>query len=100
MLATFVENQTQLPFDQAEKITGLPAELLRKLVRDGVIAGDAPWRTQKLTGSCDIEEACQIAAQLQQAHQLVEGQGISAYDAAENTASIQRASTIGKRADG
>lgn len=83
MLATFVEQQTQLPFEMVAKLTGLPAELLRKLVRDGVLRGDAPWQAKTLAGYCDIDQARQIAAQLEAARRCVEGKGILATEAAE-----------------
>ena len=75
--------QAQWPFDRAATVTGLPAELLRKLVRDGVLTGNAPWRVQEVMGWCDIEQAREIATQLEAARRPVEGKGILATEAAE-----------------
>lgn len=83
MLVAYVEEQTHIPFDLAERRTGIPAELLRKLVRDGVLAGSAPYRVAGLVGWCDIEQAQQLAERLRAARAPVEGQGISVVDAAE-----------------
>jgi hypothetical protein len=86
MLAAYVEEQTQQsqwPFDQAAKVTGLPAELLRKLVRDGVLTGKAAWRMPEVMGWCDIDQAREIAAKLNAARTPVEGKGILATEAAE-----------------
>lgn len=49
-MIAYVTEQTHLPFDFAEKRTGIPAELLRKLVRDGVIDGEAPYRVMGIVG--------------------------------------------------
>lgn len=66
--------------------------LLRKLVRDGVLAGIAPARGE--AGTCDLEQALTIARRLRQARQPVEGQSILATEAAEkygfSTTSIYR----------
>jgi hypothetical protein len=50
--------------------------LLRKLVRDDKLAGIAPARGD--AGTCDLEEARVIAAQMKTARQGVEGVGILA----------------------
>ena len=71
-----------LTFVQVATLTGLPAELLRKLVRDGVIAGDAPWRMKGIVGTCDLDQARVVAARLHAARRPVEGQGILATAAA------------------
>jgi hypothetical protein len=86
MATAYVEEriqQGQVPLELAASITGLPAELLRKLVRDRVLTGNAPWRVQTVMGSCDINQAREIAAQLAEARRLVEGNGILATEAAE-----------------
>ena len=53
--------------------------LLRKLVRDDKLAGIAPARGD--AGTCDLEEARVIAAQMRTARKPVEGQGILATEA-------------------
>jgi hypothetical protein len=68
------------PDETASDLTRTVA-LLRKLVRDGVLAGIAPARGE--AGTCDIEQARLIAAQFRQARQPVEGQGILITIAAE-----------------
>jgi hypothetical protein len=83
MLATMVQNNPQKPFEQVAQETGLAPELLRKLVRDGVLPGDAPWRVAGIVGWCDINEAHRIAVQLAEARQTVEGNGILATEAAQ-----------------
>jgi hypothetical protein len=83
MVIDMVEMQTLVGFDLAASITGLHAELLRKLVRDGVLAGAAPWRVAGVVGSCDLDQAREIAGQLGAARRAVEGQGILATEAAE-----------------
>ena len=76
--------QAQWPFDRAATVTDLPAELLRKLVRDGVLTGKAYWRTgSEVMGWCDINQAREIAAQLAEARRPVEGNGILVTEAAE-----------------
>lgn len=86
-MIAYVENQMlqpQWPFDQAAQLTGLPAELLRKLVRDGVLSGNAPWRVNgDVVGWCDIDQARGIASTLATARRPVEGVGILATEAAE-----------------
>jgi hypothetical protein len=86
MLAAYVEEQTeqgQVPFNLAARLTGLPDVLLRKLVRDGVLRGEAPWRARGVVGTCDIAQAREIAARLNAARAPVEGNGILATEAAE-----------------
>lgn len=83
MLAMTTKNNPQKPFEAVAQETGLAPELLRKLVRNGVLAGVAPWRVAGVVGTCDIDQAKQIAAQLQQARQSVEGNGILPSEAAE-----------------
>ena len=78
--------------DETESDLTRTVALLRKLVRDGVLAGIAPARGE--AGTCDLEQALTIARQLCQARQPVEGQGILATEAAEkygfSTTSIYR----------
>jgi hypothetical protein len=81
MLAIAAKQQTQQPFDQVAQATGLASELLRKLVRDGVLSGVAPVR--QMAGTCDFEQAQQIAERLDVARRRVEGKGILVADAAE-----------------
>jgi len=98
-MARFLIEQhvTQLPFtmvaaellsynlafylDETEDDLTRTIALLRKLVRDGVLAGIAPVRNE--AGTCDLEAALTIARQLRQARAGVEGQGILATEAAE-----------------
>mgnify|MGYP002397208544 CR=1 FL=1 len=109
-MARFLIEQhvTQLPFtmvaaellsynlafylDETEDDLTRTIALLRKLVRDGVLAGIAPVRNE--AGTCDLEAALTIARQLRQARAGVEGQGILATEAAEkygfSTTSIYR----------
>src|ERR1044071_7826280 len=75
MLATMAQNNPLKPFDQVAQETGLAPVLLRKLVRDGVLPGRAPWREPDVTGSCDIGEAHRLAAQLADARPPLEGDG-------------------------
>lgn len=84
MIATYMSEQTQIPFDLAAQITGLDADLLRKLVRDGVIDGVAPVRSN--AGTCNIDQARDIAARLDAARKPVEGHGILATDVASKYA--------------
>lgn len=72
-------NETGLTdFQIAARLTGLHPVILRKLVRDGVLPGVAPYRVAGVVGSCNIERAREIAEKLAEARRPVEGQGISA----------------------
>jgi hypothetical protein len=82
MLVAHVEKQRQISFDLVEAILEeeqipLPAELLRKLVRDDVIDGFAPHRVAGVVGTCDIEQSRDIAKQLMSARRTVEGNTIT-----------------------
>jgi hypothetical protein len=80
MLAYSIVNMAQQPFAQVASETGLHPDILRMLVRDGLLEGDmVSWSSQG--GVCDVEQAREIAARLDAARAPVEGQGISAYDA-------------------
>jgi hypothetical protein len=83
MVIDLVEMQEFVSFDMAAGITGLPAELLRKLVRDGVLTGSAPWRVPGIVGNCDLGQAREIAAQLAAARRFVDGNAILVTEAAE-----------------
>lgn len=72
---------SKLQFDQAAKLTGLHPDILRKLVRDGVLDGVVQPRTGE--GVCDIAQARQIADRLHAARRPVEGQGIIVTAASE-----------------
>lgn len=88
-------HMTQLPFtlvanqlvhsglafypDETREDLSRTVALLRKLVRDGKLAGIAPARGE--AGTCDIDEARVIAARLRQARQPVEGLGILVLEA-------------------
>lgn len=85
MLTAAIEQRVQhgqVTFEEAAQLTSLPAELLRKLVRDGVLNGKAP-RGFGVFGTCNLEEARQIAAKLQAARTATEGRGILGTEAAE-----------------
>lgn len=82
-LEAYMNDAPQWPFDLAAQDTGLPPELLRKLVRDGVLKGEAPHRVAGVVGTCDIRQARDIAQRLAAARQPVEGQGILATEAQE-----------------
>ena len=83
MLVETMTAQDSLTFIQVAALTGLPAELLRKLVRDGVIAGHASWPAKAVHGTCNIDQAREIAARLHAARRPVEGLGIQAKAAAD-----------------
>ena len=82
MLMSQIDNKLRngewLDFDTVASITGLHRVLLRKLVRDQVLPGSAPYRTEKVEGSCDLDTARKIAEQLYAARRSVEGQGMTA----------------------
>jgi hypothetical protein len=82
MLAIAMTEQKQQTFSRVSAETGLDAELLRKLVRDGVISGVAPYRVADVVGTCDIDQARAVAARLEAARQPVEGKPILASEAA------------------
>jgi hypothetical protein len=80
MLAHSITDVEQQPFALVASETGLHPDILRMLVRDGLLEGEmVSWASQ--AGVCDIEQAREVAAQLDAARAPVEGQGISAYDA-------------------
>ena len=87
MLMSQIDNKLRtgewLDFDTVASLTGLHRVLLRKLVRDRVLPGSAPYRTEKVEGSCDLDRAREIAERLHAARRPVEGQGITGKDAAE-----------------
>jgi hypothetical protein len=70
-------------FEHAAEFTGLPAELLRKLVRDKIIPGSAPYRVTGVVGWCDLDAARRVADQLAAARRPVDGIGILARAAAK-----------------
>ena len=86
MLVAFIENSIQhndeWPLDLAAINSGLPVDLLFHLVRYKVIPGKAP-RGAGIVGTCNIDDARTIAAQLGAARAPVEGLGILAPDAAK-----------------
>jgi hypothetical protein len=80
MLAQYITDVEYKPFAQVASETGLHPDILRMLVRDGLLEGDmVSWSSH--AGVCNVEQAREIAAQLDAARAGVEGQGISAYDA-------------------
>jgi hypothetical protein len=82
MLAQSLIAVEQQPFDQVAIETGIHPDILRMLVRDGILEGVMhSWKDQ--IGICDLEQAREMADQLAAARVPVEGQGITATDAAE-----------------
>jgi hypothetical protein len=82
MLAQSLIAVEQQPFDQVASETGIHPDILRMLVRDGILDGVMhSWKDQ--TGICDLEQAREIADRLAAARAPVEGMGISAYDASD-----------------
>lgn len=82
-LIAFVNTTTKHSFEYVAEVTGLPAVLLRKLVRDNIIEGSAPYRETRVVGWCDLEAARSVADQLAAARRPVEGVGILARAAAK-----------------
>ena len=82
-IAQQIMDMGRVPFDIVARETGLDPLILRKLVRDGVLRGVAPYRVKGVEGWCDLDQARQIAAQLAAARAPVEGHGILATAAAE-----------------
>jgi hypothetical protein len=83
MVTAYVEEHTHISLDLASQMTGLHPAILRKLVRDGVIDGEAPHRYKQIYGTCNIEQAKAVAARLQAARAPVDGNPILATEAAE-----------------
>jgi hypothetical protein len=81
MLALYITDMEQKTITEAASETGIHPDILIALVRDGVLSGLLP--SPDSDGVCDIDAAHEIAAQLAAARQPVEGQGITATDAAE-----------------
>jgi hypothetical protein len=81
MLATFVQEQAEVPIMLAAQMTGLDPLIIRKLVRDGVIRGMAPYRVPEVVGWCDINQAREVAVRLIAARDGVEGNKILVADA-------------------
>jgi hypothetical protein len=81
MLASYITDMEQKTINEAASETGIHPDILIALVRDGIIPGTLPSSTAD--GVCDIDTARDIAAHLAAARQPVEGQGITATDAAE-----------------
>ncbi|MBX0330217.1 hypothetical protein K2Z83_21335 [Oscillochloris sp. ZM17-4] len=83
MVAAYLQQSPLLPFEIVAQMTSLDPALLRKLVRDGVLAGEAPFRVQRVVGNCEVEGSQRIAARLQKARTALDGQAIRPSDAAE-----------------
>jgi hypothetical protein len=81
MLALYITDMEQKTITEAASETGIHPDILIALVRDGVLPGLPP--SPDSDGVCDIDDAHEIAAQLAAARQSVDGQGITATDAAE-----------------
>lgn len=82
-MTAYIAQRTNAPFDEVAQITGIDAEILRKLVRDGVLKGSAPYRVSGIVGWCDIHQAREIAQRLHSARCLVDGRGITSLEATE-----------------
>jgi hypothetical protein len=71
---------SQASFHQAAQETGLHPDILRKLVRDAVLEGlDDPAKPEM--GTCDIDQAKDIATHLIAARKPVDGNPINPTDA-------------------
>jgi len=82
MLAQSLITVEQQSFDQVAIETGIHPDILRMLVRDGILEGVMhSWKDQ--IGTCDLEQAREIADRLAAARAPVEGQPIGATEAAE-----------------
>lgn len=68
----------QRTFAEVAELTGIPGAIWRHLVRAGVLAGVVGGEH----GTCDVDQARQIAGQLDTARATVDGQAISVTDAA------------------
>jgi hypothetical protein len=79
MLAPYAEIVTRENIALVASTTGLHPDILRMLVRDGILPGHVLPHDE----ACDIDQAQAIADQLNTARAPVEGQGIMATDAAE-----------------
>ena len=86
MVSAYAQQSRLMPFDYAAQVTHLPAALLRKLVRDSVVPGEAPFRVQGFVGYCDIEAAQRVADELKTARAGLEGRGIRPAEAADKYA--------------
>lgn len=83
MMTAYIAQRTTAPFDEAERITGIDRAILRKLVRDGVISGIAPYRVEHVVGECDINQAREIATRLLHARRPYDGRPITILEAAQ-----------------
>jgi hypothetical protein len=82
MLAQYIIDVEYKTFAQVASETGLHPDILRMLVRDGLLEGEMmSWSSQ--SGVCNVEQSREIAEHLNAARAGVDGQGITATDAAE-----------------
>jgi hypothetical protein len=81
MLAQYITDVEYKPFAQVASETGIHPDILRMLVRDGLLDG-AVGSSSSQAGTCDIAKAREIAEHLNAARAGVEGQGIGGRDAA------------------
>jgi hypothetical protein len=73
MLAQYITDVEYKPFAQVASETGLHPDILRMLVRDGLLDGDmVSWSSH--AGVCNVEQAREIAEHLNAARAGVEGQ--------------------------
>jgi hypothetical protein len=82
MLAPYARELTRENIALVASTTGLHPDILRMLVRDGILPGHLPTPYSADEG-CDLDEAQAIADQLNAARAPVEGQEITATDAGE-----------------
>lgn len=66
---------SQMPFNEVAAVTALHPDILKKLVKDKVLAGDK--------STCDIDQARTLAGQLAAARSSTEGKPITALEAAQ-----------------
>jgi hypothetical protein len=82
MLAQYITDVEYKPFAQVASETGLHPDILCMLVRDGLLDG-AIGASSSQAGMCNVEQAREIAAQLDAARTPVEGRPITAQDATD-----------------
>ncbi|MEI8166977.1 MAG: hypothetical protein WCG26_11380 [Chloroflexales bacterium] len=70
-----VQAMVNIPVEQAAAATGLHTEIVRQLIRAGVLPGSSEL--------CDLERAQEIAAEIAAACAPVEGRGVGVTDAAK-----------------
>jgi hypothetical protein len=82
MLAQYITDVEYKPFAQVASETGIHPDILCMLVRDGLLDG-AIGASSSQAGMCNVEQAREIAEHLSAARAGVEGQAVTATEAAE-----------------